>query len=232
MREVSERSEPVVDRDRDGALRRQCRSVVDAGGARPPRERASVDPDHDRPSLGGVGGAGPHVQVQAVLRRRGGGTSEEGARAVGGLHALRAEAVRAQGSLPPRFDRLRRPPAPVPHGRRRERNPPVGADAVDHDALDVPRGGLDAGVLRAQRRFEAAAGQRDEEEAGQRTACTGCCTGAEVTTHATLRSQEGGEGLAGGGISPFQRKRLSEMRPHLSNSTPSFASNWYWIISE
>ena len=67
--EVAGRVQAVVERDRDDAVARERRAVVDRVRARAVLEAAAVDPDeHGQSGRGGV--RGPHVQVQAVVARR------------------------------------------------------------------------------------------------------------------------------------------------------------------
>src|SRR5256886_6720226 len=105
-RKVAEGAQSVVEADDGGATCGQLRTIGAVLAAPTTQVAAAVDPDHHRLSRLTVQGAGPHVEVEAVLALARGARREDGA---GGLGADRAK--------------LRRLPGPGPFGRWNGRSP-------------------------------------------------------------------------------------------------------------
>ena len=146
MREEAERAQPVVDRDHDGALRRELGAVVVAGGIL--SEAASVNPDEHRATISAatVQVRRGDVQVQAVLGDRA-GRQEQVLERVRLLWAARRELARVADTVPI-GRRPRGAPPQLPCGGGGVWEPAVGVatghgDAADRAALDGDDRGAD-----------------------------------------------------------------------------------------
>src|SRR5437588_11773907 len=68
MREKSERSQSVIERDDNRALLCEARAVMPLLTTKPGEEPATVNPDHDRPArCAPAQGCGPHVEGEPIL---------------------------------------------------------------------------------------------------------------------------------------------------------------------
>ena len=143
VREEPRHAHTVGEAHKDDAARGQFRAVVHGVRRGAAVEAAAVDPHEHRQLRGGGRRRGPDVQVQAVLaqaaRRR---TAHR-------LHARRSEPVRTPHAGPCGH-RLRRPPAEVADGRRRERDALVHGQTAFGDTLDQPAVDLDGPIRRAR----------------------------------------------------------------------------------
>src|SRR5450759_1680318 len=108
MREKAKGSEPIAERDDDGALLREPRAVVAFLAAEAREEPAAVDPYHHwAPRRVCVQRARPDVEIEAVLRDASGERIDVAVRLV--LHAVVTELTCGAHTGPVRR-RLRRPP--------------------------------------------------------------------------------------------------------------------------
>src|SRR5450759_1974999 len=108
MREKAKGSEPIVERDDDGALLREPRTVVAFFAAEPREETAAMNPHHHWPSRRArVERTRPDVEIEAILGDPGGEGIDVAVRLV--LHAVPSELLRISDSTP-RLRWLRRPP--------------------------------------------------------------------------------------------------------------------------
>ena len=175
VREEAERAQPVVDRDHDGALRRELGAVVVAGGIL--SEAASVDPDEHRATISAAAAQSRRgdVQVQAVLGD-GAGRQEQVLERVRLLWAARRELGRVADTVPI-GRRPRGAPPQLPGGGGGVGQPAEGVatghgDAADGAALD----GDDRGATGARGRGgdvgvgSGGAGPRDDQRGQSRAA--------------------------------------------------------------
>ena len=186
--EEAERAEPVVDRDDDGAVRRESGAVVVAAALL--GQPAAVDPHQHRQAIAATAARQPmvcvtagqpgrvHVEVQAVLAHRPG--RRERARR---LRAARRE-LGGVADAPPRGRGLRGAPPQVAGGRRGVGNAEKLIDgACGHAADGAVAGGHDRGAAgtpgrgRGARRGSGGAGC-GEGQRGQRRAAGGRRPGA------------------------------------------------------
>src|SRR5262245_13287801 len=126
MGEVAERAEAIIDRHQNDSFFRQGSPVIGASRARSARQRAAMNPDHDRTFFARPG-RGPHVEVEtifALLSRR---RVIERALRVRRLRAIRTEVVALANALP-RSYRLRSFPAQFAHRRGCERYASITAN--------------------------------------------------------------------------------------------------------
>src|SRR5687768_17869238 len=128
MGKVAERAETIIDCHQNDPFFRQSRSVIGASRARSARQRAAVNPNHDRALLGGFSRS-PHVEIETILallaRRR----VIERALWVRRLRAIRTEVVALANAFPRRYG-LRRFPTQLAHRRGGERYAFVTANPV------------------------------------------------------------------------------------------------------
>src|SRR5262245_37106374 len=132
MCEIAERAETIIDRHQNDPFFRQGRPFIGAGRARSARQRAAVNPDHDRPLFAGFGRS-PYVEIEtifALLARR---RVIERALGVRRLRAIRTEVVDLANSFPPGYG-LRSFPAQFAHWRGSEWYAFVTANPVDDGA--------------------------------------------------------------------------------------------------
>src|SRR5450759_5225098 len=145
MREKAKGSEPIAERDDDGALLREPRAVVAFLAAEAREEPAAVDPYHHwAPRRVCVQRARPDVEIEAVLRDASGERIDVAVRLV--LHAVVAE-LTCGPHIAPVLRGLRRLPAQLTDGRcgvgdtAKYRHPGGGIDdsfqstCVNRDAL-------------------------------------------------------------------------------------------------
>src|SRR5215475_12304448 len=102
MGEIAERAETVIDRYQNDPFFRQRRSVVGSSGSRSARQRAAVNPDHDRTFFVRLGRS-PHIETETIFALLARGRVIDGALWVRRLRAIRPEVVAFANAFPRRW---------------------------------------------------------------------------------------------------------------------------------